>query len=155
VEVETQVLPLKSARMVYHGFSAKRPAAPRSPSMFDGSRIDLAPRWMPMGGGFTAFGDALSLLAETDDHMAVIGSGDGLELTFQSAPPPKAGWKRDFVLHSVGWDKDADLNTFFGQTVGPMPVGADGGYLGPAVKLPAEEGTRAVPRARFWKQLVP
>lgn len=154
VEIETRVLPLTSAQMVYHGFSQKRPPLPCSPSMFDASKIDRATRWMPMGGGFTPFGDALPLLTAADDQMAIIGSGDGLELAFQSAAPTKSGWKRDFILHSVGWDKDADLNTFFGQTVGPMPVGADGGYLGPAVIGPvAPEGTRIVPRSRFWKQL--
>lgn len=155
VELETQVMPLLSAKMVYHGFSKKSPALPRSPSVFDASQIDVAPRWMPMVGGFTPFGEAISLLAETDDQMAIIGSGDGIELSFKATPPPKAGWRRDFILHSVGWDKDADLNTFFGQTVGPMPVGADGGYLGPAVlQSTAQEGSRIQPRSRFWKALV-
>ncbi len=154
VEVESQVLPLLTARMSYHGFCKKQPAQPRSPSVFSAAEIDPSPRWLPMRGGFTPFGDALSLLTESDDRMAIIGAGDGLELTFQAMPPPKLGWKRDFILHSVGWDKDADLNTFFGQTVGPMPVGGDGGYLGPAViGKSGEEGTRIQPRARFWKQL--
>jgi tetratricopeptide (TPR) repeat protein len=155
VEIETQVLPLLSAQMTYHGFSKKRPPLPRSPSMFDAAEIDLAPRWLPMRGGFTPFGDALGLLTQADDKMAIIGGGDGIELSFQAASPPKEGWTRDFILHSVGWDKDADLNTFFGQSVGPMPVGPDGGYLGPAViGKPGEEGARIQPRSRFWKRLV-
>lgn len=155
VEMETIPLALQSARMTYRGFSKKLPQAPRAPSMFDAAIVDKSPRWLPMGGGFTEFGDAMSLLTSADDRMAIIGGGDALELTFAAAPPPRPGWKRDFILHSVGWDKDADLNTFFGQTVGPMPVGPDGGYLGPAITKPGEEGSRIQPRARFWKQLVP
>ena len=31
------------------------------------------------------------------------------------------GWKRDFVIHTVGWVKDGDLNTAMGQTVEPLP----------------------------------
>ncbi len=31
------------------------------------------------------------------------------------------GWKRDFVIHTVGWVKDGDLNTATGQTVEPLP----------------------------------
>ena len=28
------------------------------------------------------------------------------------------------MLHSVGWDKDADLHTVYGQTVEPLPFKA-------------------------------
>jgi hypothetical protein len=35
-------------------------------------------------------------------------------------PPP--GWKRHFVLESVGWAKDMDLYTRDGETVGPLPT---------------------------------
>jgi hypothetical protein len=155
VEMEIQPLALQSAKTTYRGYSKKRPQPPRTPSMFDATNVDKTPRWLPMGGGFTCFGDATSLLTNTDDQMAIIGGGDAIELSFSAASPPKPGWKRDFVLHSVGWDKDADLNTFFGQTVGPMPVGPDGGYLGPAIAKPRSEGTRVQARPRFWKQLIP
>jgi hypothetical protein len=33
----------------------------------------------------------------------------------------KKGWKRDYLIHSVGWVKDGDLNTAFGNTVLPLP----------------------------------
>lgn len=154
-ELTLTTLPVASAKMFYWGFSQKAPQKPRSPSVFDASSVDRAPRWLPMGGGFTEYGDVLPLLEKTDDQMAVIGAGDAIEMTFSALPPPPEGWKRDFILHSVGWDKDADLNTFFGQTAGPMPVGPDGGYLGPAIlDRPQAEGTRIQPRARFWKQLL-
>jgi hypothetical protein len=38
-----------------------------------------------------------------------------------SANTLPAGWKRDFLLYTDGWIKDSDLNTAFGNTVGPLP----------------------------------
>ena len=38
-----------------------------------------------------------------------------------AAPGPPAGWRRSFLLHSIGWDKDANLATAEGQTVEPLP----------------------------------
>ena len=34
---------------------------------------------------------------------------------------PPAGFRRSFLLRSVGWDKDANLATAEGQTVEPLP----------------------------------
>ena len=54
--------------------------------------------------------------------MVVIGAGDEIRVQFslpESDPPP--GWTRDFILHCVGWDKDADLNTLSGQSTEPLP----------------------------------
>jgi hypothetical protein len=81
-----------------------------------------------MSGRFTRYGDVAELLTETDDRLVVLGAGDELTLHFAvpaDAPPP--GWTRDFLLYNVGWDKDADLNTVYGQTVEPMPFGAASG----------------------------
>jgi len=36
-------------------------------------------------------------------------------------PSLAKGWKRDFLIRSVGWVKDGDLNTAFGNTVLPLP----------------------------------
>jgi hypothetical protein len=53
----------------------------------------------------------------------VLGAGDELTLRFAVPPsPPPAGWKRDFLLYNVGWDKDGDLNTVYGETVEPLPA---------------------------------
>ena len=54
--------------------------------------------------------------------MVVIGAGDEIIVRFEMpADEPPSGWKRDFIIHSVGWDKDADLNTLAGQSIGPLP----------------------------------
>ncbi len=61
--------------------------------------------------------------------MAVLGAGDAMTIRFAvPAEEPPPGWKRDFILHSIGWDKDADLNTIYGQTVEPLPFRAMRSY---------------------------
>jgi hypothetical protein len=45
------------------------------------------------------------------------------------------GWKRDFLIRSVGWVKDGDLNTAFGSTVLPLP------YHGMTSYPPSERDT--------------
>ena len=112
----------KSAHLHYRGFSAREKRGPRQPEIFDYARVTTTPKWGPMQGRFTRYGDVTQLLQAADDRMVVMGSGDEMTVSFD---PPRSdippGWKRDFFLHCVGWDKDADLNTILGQSTEPMP----------------------------------
>ena len=76
-----------------------------------------------MNGRFTRYGEVTELISHSDGRMVVMGAGDDMSLHF-SAPeaPPPVGWRRDFILHNVGWDKDADLNTVYGDSSEPGPV---------------------------------
>ncbi|MCP3693061.1 MAG: hypothetical protein GY917_12755, partial [Planctomycetaceae bacterium] len=117
----TRTLP-RSADLSYRGFSRRLPRQPLGPELFGHAETTRAPLWPPMQGQFTRYGNVLPLLTENDDQMAILGSGDALLVEF---PVPVAdvpeGWTRDFILHTVGWDKDADLNTVYGQSVDPLP----------------------------------
>jgi hypothetical protein len=115
-----------------------------------------------MQGKFTRYGDVLELLTKQDDRLAVIGSGDEITLTFSPPDTPlPSGWKRDFIMHNVGWDKDADLHTLYGQTVEPLPFNAMSGYPYPADEVPPETveyrsylkqyQTREQRHAQFWR----
>ncbi|MFO0428816.1 MAG: FG-GAP-like repeat-containing protein [Planctomyces sp.] len=131
-EVPVQVTPvtLRSADLHYRGFSARIPdLVDFGPETMDYRQLERGYRWAPMEGMFTRYGDVLELLAEVDDRLVVMGSGD--EITLKFAVPDAelpAGWKRDFILHNTGWDKDADLNTVYGQTVEPLPFNSMSGY---------------------------
>ena len=95
--------------------------------------------------------------------LVVLGAGD--EMTLEFAAPvnePPAGWTRDFLLHNVGWDKDADLNTVYGQDVEPLPFRAMKGYPYAADEYPdspqqreylQQYQTREQNKARFWRHV--
>ena len=71
-----------------------------------------------------------SAAVEEEPQQQEVGltqSGWAMEPVRVRRPVPP-GWKRDFVLHSAGWDKDADLNTLAGQTIGPLPFRAMASY---------------------------
>lgn len=129
--LQVNTLPVASARLRYRGFSAKRPYQLHSPRQYDASRVDPTPQWPPMRGPFTRYGDVTDLLTQADDQMIVMGAGDAVQVEFKipdalSSLPD--GWQRDFFLHCVGWDKDADLNTLYGQTSDPLPFNAMRSY---------------------------
>jgi len=120
--VRTQVCELVSAEVTFHGFSRRVKNGPQRPETYDYRDASSAMRWPPLRGPLTRAGDCLELLRTWDDSMVVISGGDEIQLRFlvPNGEPPE-GWTRDFVLHSVGWDKDADLNTLAGQQIGPLP----------------------------------
>jgi len=37
------------------------------------------------------------------------------------APPLPDGWSRDFLIYTIGWVKDGDMNTAEGDRVLPLP----------------------------------
>ena len=98
------------------------PLAGNGPENFDYSRLVSGPPWPPMAGAFTRLGDVQPLLTERDDHLVITGCGDEIQLAFAvPSEPLPSGWVRDFVMYNVGWDKDCDLNTVYGETVEPLP----------------------------------
>ena len=128
---------LLAADLHYRGFS-QRVYGPESvfrggagPEGYDYERVIREPRWSEMSGRFTRYGDVSELLRVQDERMIVMGPGD--EVTVEFAVPSEAppdGWVRDFVLYNVGWDKDANLNTVYGQTSEPYPHGGMQRYPG-------------------------
>ena len=120
VDVVVTEQPLVEAELFERGFSAPLKHSPIAPRRYDGRRVSRQPHWPPMRGPFTRTGDVRELLLQADDRMAVIGAGDAIRCRFAQTPV-RPGWERDFLLHSVGWDKDADLNTLYGQSTEPLP----------------------------------
>jgi hypothetical protein len=128
-EFDVIQLPLQTAELHYRGFSQRIPNFENGPETLDYNKVERAPFWPPMDGRFTRYGDVTELLQDEDDRLVVLGSGDEVTLQFTAPREPlRAGWKRDFLMYNVGWDKDADLNTVYGQTVEPLPFGKMSGY---------------------------
>ncbi|MFG0334929.1 MAG: CRTAC1 family protein, partial [Maioricimonas sp. JB049] len=120
--VRQQPLQLLSADLHYRGFSKRTPRPHNAPDRYDYQDVRTEPAWPPMEGQFTRYGDVAELVRDADDRQVVMASGDELTLRFAVPDEPlPAGWKRDFILHNIGWDKDADLNTLYGATAEPLP----------------------------------
>ena len=114
----------RAADLHYRGFSRTyRKGGRYGPFWFDYADVTAEPRWLRLEGRFTRFGDVTPLLRRADDMYVVFGPGDEITIEFDAAatPPLPAGWRRDFLLYSDSWLKDADLNTATGQAVEPLP----------------------------------
>ena len=133
--VITQECPLESADLHYRGFSHRVYASNAlfrngfAPESYDYDAVRTEMLWSPVNGRFTRYGSVDPLLTSLDDHLVVMGPGDELTVEFAApdAPLPE-GWVRDFVLYNVGWDKDANLNTVYGQSSEPYPFAAMSRY---------------------------
>jgi hypothetical protein len=128
-------VPNVSADLHFRGFSnATIHPERKQPERFDYQTVSFTSMWNPTSGNYTRYGRVEGLLAEADDRMVIMGSGDEVRLLFNAAGLPElpVGWKRDFLLLVDGWAKDADANTAFSQTVLPLPFHAMSRYPYPA-----------------------
>lgn len=142
----TTRLPPATADLRYRGFSVMDKRDASSPQVPDYGRLaDTTQRWRDLEGYYTRLGDVRPLLAEVDDRFVIMNAGDELALRFPEAPPPPAGWRRDFVLIGDGWIKDGDLNSGFSSTVLPLPTHETGDYTRPPTRLEDEPAYRKWP----------
>jgi len=130
---QTTLSPLEatSADLHFRGFSrAMIHPERRQPENFIYDEISSVSAWNPTPGNYTRFGDVRELLGAVDDRMVIMGSGDEVTLKFdpRRLPALRSGWKRDFLLLVDGWAKDADANTAFAKSVGPLPFHAMSAY---------------------------
>ena len=122
--IVTNQLDPVSADIHYRGFSRSYRKGNRyGPHWFDYSIVEKGQKWRDLTGNYTRYGDVLALIRESDDKYIISNAGDEVTVTFPSdgLPELKEGWERDFLIHSVGWVKDGDLNTATGNKVLPLP----------------------------------
>jgi hypothetical protein len=118
------VLDPNSADIHYRGFSRTYKKGGRyGPHWFDYSDVDKKRKWRDLLGNYTRYGNVLPLLSNSDNKYIISNAGDETSIKFNAKilPELKKGWKRDFLIHSVGWVKDGDINTALGGTVLPLP----------------------------------
>lgn len=119
--IETLEIGPRTARLAKTGFPLRRNGPQRLPDYDYGVRQAF---WDAryLEGHYTALGPVDELLAETDDAVVIIGSGEEVHLEFPAAAPAPTGWTRRIILETRGWAKDMDLYTRDGGRVGPLPV---------------------------------
>jgi hypothetical protein len=167
VEFRETPLSLNSARLVDRGGVSLRswPKSGNGPDRFDYQQVVPGDVWPPVQGAFTRFGDVLPLLTERDDQLVVMHPGDEIQLDFAvPAEPLPDGWVRDFVIYNVGWDKDCDQNTVYGESSEPLPFREMTIYPhrdGSGRPMDAAYSrylktyqTRTRPRGPFWNKLL-
>ena len=135
-----------SANLHYRGFSRTyRKGGRYGPHWFDYDAVSRESPWGPITGGFTRYGQVLPLLRQSDDMYVIMGPGDEATVTFDArgAPELPPGWRRDFLIYTDGWIKDADLNTATGDRVGPLPFHAMSRYpYGSQESYPTDQAHR-------------
>ena len=122
--VRVTVVDRVGADLHFRGYSRMyRKGGRYGPHWFDYGEVSREHPWRPIEGAFTRYGDVLPLLEAPDDMYVMMGPGDEMTLEFDAAAAtmPARGWTRTFLLYTVGWIKDADMNTAFGNTVEPLP----------------------------------
>jgi tetratricopeptide (TPR) repeat protein len=167
-ELKMQRLSPQTAELRYRGFSVVQAANRSSPELPQYDALEgTAPRWRDLIGYYTRFGDVRELLQAVDDRYVILNAGDELVLRFMAPPPPPAGWRRDFVLISDGWNKDGDYNTTFSKTVLPLPAHDQPDYITPPGHLEDDPvyrrhpedwqryHTRYITPQRFHRALLP
>jgi len=121
--VTTTMQPV-AADLHYRGFSRLyRKGGRYGPHWFDYSDVDTTMKWRDLTGFYTRFGDVLPLLTESDSKYVITNAGDEITIEFNAGilPELRNDWKRDFLIRSVGWVKDGDMNTATGNQVLPLP----------------------------------
>jgi len=151
-DAEVKPLALETAVLSYRGFS--RPVIDperKQPESFDYQSWMPLSMWNPTPGLYTRYGDVLPLLAEIDDRLAILGSGDEVRLRFDATALPAlpADWRRDFLLLVDGWAKDADANTAFSQTVEPLPFHGMSQYPYPEGERFPDDAVHRLDRDRY------
>jgi hypothetical protein len=120
--LKTQRVGLKSAELLWRGFSAFTQEDDTSPELPDYNRLmATTPKWRDLIGFYTRHGDVRELLEKVDGRMVIVNAGDEIRLKFEALPPPAPGMTRDYVMVGDGWIKDGDLNSTFSKTVAPLP----------------------------------
>ncbi|MFQ5678962.1 MAG: FG-GAP-like repeat-containing protein [Gemmatimonadota bacterium] len=146
LELRPATLRLTGAELRFRGFSREfRKGGRYGPQWFDYEAVSTAPRWLPIPGRYTRYGDVLPLLGAADDMYTILAPGDEMILEFrpEGITEPAPGWSRTFLLYTDGWIKDADLNTATGERVTPLPFHAQGRYpYGPPEEFPSDPAHR-------------
>ncbi|HSE41913.1 MAG TPA: CRTAC1 family protein, partial [Acidobacteriota bacterium] len=119
---QTKLKPV-SSDLRYRGFSRLYRKGLYGPHWFDYNAVSKDPLWRDLAGNYTKFGDVNPLLLEADSKYVIFNAGDEIALEFdtKSLPELPQGWTRDYLIFTIGWLKDGDLNTATSSTVEPLP----------------------------------
>ena len=122
------VLEPHAAAIRWRGFSALQRGADGFET-FAYAEVAEESNWNQHRGNYTRYGAVEELVADADDQLVIIGTGDELMVRFaDNLPPLPPGWERQWLVYLNGWVKDGDPNTVGGDRVEPLPYHSMPGY---------------------------
>ena len=135
-------VPLSRASLQFHGYPLKIEGKPAGNVQYIYEKTSVTGPYTRPFGTYTRYGDVLPLLADTDDKLAVFGSGDEVQLDFDPSNLPALpnGWVRDYFFAANGYEKDMDFYAAEGNYVAPLPFLSMGDYpYGPPKTFPLDD----------------
>jgi hypothetical protein len=113
----------KLADLRERGFSLEIKPDGKEPILVDYNTVLNDGRWKYFSGSFTRTGSVLPLLSAEDDVFVISKTGDELAISFEEKDFPilAKGMKRTFLLYSVGYSKEMDINSASPDAVLPFP----------------------------------
>ncbi len=141
-EFRLTVIPLSRANLQFHGYPLKIEGKPAGNVEYIYEKTSITGPYTRPFGTYTRYGDVLSLLTETDDKLAVFGSGDEVQLDFDPSHLPilPKGWVRDYFFAANGYEKDMDFYAAEGNYVAPLPFLSMGEYpYSPSKTFPLDD----------------
>lgn len=129
-EFKLTEVPLVRADLEFHGYPYKVEGNPPGNVQYVYEKTSATGPYTRPFGSYTRYGDVLPLLTQTDDKLAVFGSGDEVRLDFDPSnlPALPKGWVRDYFFAANGYEKDMDFYAAEGNYVAPLPFLSMGEY---------------------------
>jgi tetratricopeptide (TPR) repeat protein len=123
-------VPLAEAALGFHGYPRELRGDPSSDVRYVYEDVSRTGPYARHAGNYTRYGDARELVASADDRFVILGSGDEVQMEFDSSRLAllPAGWIRDYLFYADGFAKDMDFYAAHGYTVEPLPFHAMRGY---------------------------
>jgi len=122
--VRTETLPLRKAKLDYHGYSKRSGNHERHEQDYDFHHPSPLRDFPSPAGRGTRYGDVRELVRSVDDRLVVIPPGDAVWFEFDAGAAPAADEEITYFLKLTGWAKEAGFHNTTGRTIGPMPVGS-------------------------------
>ena len=126
---ETEI-PLASASLAFRGYPKQIEGGTPGDLTYRYNEASSTGPFIRQRGMYTSYGNVTPLLKIADDEYVIFGSGEDIDLEFDSSvlPALPEGWKRDYFFYANGYVKDMDYYEAMPFTVSAMPFHEMSGY---------------------------
>jgi Tfp pilus assembly protein PilF len=128
--IQQTEVPLTRASLAFRGYPRQIDGATPGDLTYHYDEASATGPFVRQRGPYTHYGDVTPLLTAIDDHFVIFGSGEDIDLEFdtKALPALPAGWTRDYFFYANGYVKDMDYYEAMPFTVAAMPFHEMSGY---------------------------